>query len=281
MRLTVLGCCGSMPGADSPAAGYLVQADGFSLGLDLGNGTFGALQRHLEPSRLDALALSHLHPDHCSDVCALVVYRRYHPGRAAGRPPMPLFGPAETAGRLAALYAPSAAELVETDLSDVLDIRPFEPGTAVQAGPFELTVARVAHPCEAYAIRVRFSGRILVYTGDSGPCRGLDELAAGADLLLSEASWTHDQDRPSDLHLSGVQAGELATSAGAGRLLLTHVVPWTKPADGLAEARQTYGGPLGLPEAGAGYAVCRPVSSGRRRPRRRSSRCGRRARPAR
>lgn len=258
MRLTVLGCCGSMPGPDSPAAGYLVQADGFSLGLDLGNGAFGALQRHLEPSRLDALALSHLHPDHCSDVCALVVYRRYHPGQTAGQPPMPLFGPAETAGRLAALYAPSAAELAETDLSDVLDIRTYEPGTTgttVQVGPFELTVARVAHPCEAYAIRVRCGGRILVYTGDSGPCRALDELAAGADLLLSEASWTHDEDRPPDLHLSGVQAGELAATAGAGRLLLTHIVPWTKPAEVLAEARQTYGGPVDLAEAGAGYDV--------------------------
>jgi ribonuclease BN (tRNA processing enzyme) len=255
MRLTVLGCSGSMPGADSPAAGYLVQTDGFALALDLGNGTFGALQRHLEPSRLDALALSHLHPDHCSDVSALVVYRRYHPGRAAGRPPMPLFGPAESAARLAALYAPSAAELAETDLSDVLDVRVFEPGATVQAGPFELAAARVAHPCEAYAIRVRGAGRTLVYTGDSGPCQALDELAAGADLLLSEASWTHDENRPPDLHLSGVQAGELATSATAGRLLLTHVVPWTKPADVLAEARQTYGGPVELAEAGASYDV--------------------------
>ena len=79
MRLTVLGCSGSGPGPFSPASGYLVTAGDARLTLDLGNGTFGALQRHLDPWQLDAVAFSHLHPDHCADFTALVVYRRYHP----------------------------------------------------------------------------------------------------------------------------------------------------------------------------------------------------------
>lgn len=256
MRLTVLGCSGSMPGPDSPASGYLVQADGFALGLDLGNGAFGAMQRHLDPDRLGALALSHLHPDHCGDVAALVVYLRFHPGRAGGRPAMPLLGPAESAARLAAAYAASAKELAETDLSDVLDIRPLGAST-VHIGPFALTAARVAHPCEAYALRIEGGGGTLVYTGDSGPCQSLDRLAAGADLLLAEATWTHDESRPPDLHLSGVQAGRLASVAGAGRLLLTHVAPWTDPADVLDEARRCYAGPIGLAAAGCHYDVTR------------------------
>lgn len=254
MRLTVLGCSGSMPGPDSPAAGYLVQADGFTLALDLGNGTFAAMQRQLDPNRLGGLALSHLHPDHCSDVSALVVYLRYHPDRVAGRRPMPLLGPAESMARLAAAYAPSLTELAATDLSDVLDHRPFGDST-VHIGPFEVTAARVAHPCEAYALRISGQGGTLVYTGDSGPCGPLERIAAGADLLLAEATWTHDPGRPPDLHLSGVQAGELASVAGAGRLLLTHVAPWTKPVDVLDEARQTFDGPVELAVAGAHYPV--------------------------
>ena len=102
MRLTVLGCSGSLPGPDSPAAGYLVQAGGFALALDLGNGTLGALQRHLDPFDLGALAFSHLHPDHCADATALVVYLRYHPQRPVPPRRLPIFGPSETAGRLAA-----------------------------------------------------------------------------------------------------------------------------------------------------------------------------------
>jgi ribonuclease BN (tRNA processing enzyme) len=252
MRLTVLGCCGSMPGPDSPAAGYLVQADGFSLGLDLGNGTFGVMQRHLDPLRLDALALSHLHPDHCSDVTALVVYRRYRPGRAADEPSLPLFGPSETAARIAAAYAPSACELATTDLSDVLDVRPLESLTA-RIGPFALAATPVAHLCEAYAMRVECDGTSLVYTGDTGPCRALEDLAAGADVLLAEATWTHDESRPPDVHMSGVQAGELATAAGVGRLLLTHIAPWTDPSAVLAEARQAFTGSVELVAAGCQY----------------------------
>ena len=79
MRLTVLGCSGSGPGPISPASGYLVEAGDARLVLDLGNGTFGALQRHSDPWQLDAVLFSHLHPDHCADFTALVVYRRYHP----------------------------------------------------------------------------------------------------------------------------------------------------------------------------------------------------------
>lgn len=254
MRLTVLGCCGSGPGPDSPASGYLVQEDGFALGLDLGNGAFGAMQRHLDPFQLGALALSHLHPDHCADVSALVVYVRYHPDSKPGRPPIPLFGPAESAARLAAAYAPSLAELAEADLSDVLEFRRLGPST-VHIGPLRLTAAPAAHPCEAYSLRVEGEGGTLVYTGDSGPCEPLDELAAGADLLLAEATWTHDESRPPDLHLSGVQAGELATRAGVGRLLLTHVAPWTKPAEVLEEARQSFDGPVEVVTADSVYDV--------------------------
>jgi ribonuclease BN (tRNA processing enzyme) len=254
MRLTVLGCSGSMPGPDSPSAGYLVRADGFALGLDLGNGTLGVLQRHLEPWELGALALSHLHPDHCADVTALVVCRRYHPRRPVPLAPMPLFGPSESASRLAAAYAPSAQELAETDLSDVFDFRQLDSST-VHIGPFSMRAVPVLHPCEAYGLRVEWGGRSLVYTGDSGPCESLVELAAGADLLLAEATWTHDDSRPPDLHLSGRQAGELATKAHVGSLLLTHIAPWTDRAEVLAEARATFDGPVELAAVDRHYEV--------------------------
>ena len=108
MRLTVLGCSGSGPGPESPASGYLLQADEASVVLDLGNGAFGVLQRHLDPFELDALVLTHLHPDHCSDVSALVVYYRFHPTGRLPRP-LPVHAPEEAPDRLANAYAPSQA----------------------------------------------------------------------------------------------------------------------------------------------------------------------------
>lgn len=256
VRMTILGCSGSIPGPDTAASGYLLEADGFVLGLELGNGTLSRLQAVRNPFDLDALVLTHLHPDHCADVSALTVLRRYHPDPPYDVRPrrLPVYAPAETPTRLANAYAPHEAERLTTDLSDVYDFRTLTT-RAVTVGPFELTAVRVDHPTEAFGVRLSAGGRTLAYTGDTGPCAALTELAKGADVLLSEASWTDAADRPTGVHLSGRQAGEVAARAGVGRLLLTHIPPWTDRAAVLAEARAEFGGPADTVEPGAVYPV--------------------------
>ncbi len=256
MRLTVLGCSGSVPGPNAPASGYLIEAGAARLGVDLGNGTLAALQTYHDPFDLTALLFSHLHPDHCADFSALAVLRRYHPA-----PPydptvhrLPVHGPSDLATRFAAAYAPSAAEAAETDLSDVFAFTSYVDAPTEVAG-CTVTPALVAHPCEAYGLRIERDGRSLCYTGDTGPCANLLRLADGVDTLLAEASWTDAPDRPVDLHLSGRQAGELAAKAGVGRLVLTHVQPWTDRDAVLAEARAAFPGDVELAEPGACYQV--------------------------
>ncbi|GAA2566620.1 MBL fold metallo-hydrolase [Pseudonocardia hydrocarbonoxydans] len=257
MRLVVLGCSGSGPGPYSPASGYLVEAGDLRVVLDLGNGTLGALQRHLDPWLLDAVAFSHLHPDHCADFTALVVHRRYHPFPPAQVRRLPVYAPAEAPDRFAAAYAPDAAERAETDLSDAFDFRPHTAVTAI--GDLVLRTAPVDHPCDAYALRVEHAGRSLVYSGDTGPTDALVELARGADVLLCEATWPHVtpvwDEPPPGVHLSGRQAGEHAAAAGVGRLLLTHVPPWFDAAELAAEAKAAFGGPVEVVTADAGYEV--------------------------
>ncbi len=46
--------------------------------------------------------------------------------------------------------------------------------------------------------------------------------------------------------LNGREAGETAARAGARRLVLTHIPPWTDPATNLADARAVYDGPVTL-----------------------------------
>jgi ribonuclease BN (tRNA processing enzyme) len=262
MRLIVLGCSGSGPGPDSPASGYLVDTGAGRLVLDLGNGTFGALARHLDPWELDAVAFSHLHPDHCADFTALVVHRRYHP-RPPYDPstrPLAVHAPAGAPDRFAAAYAPSAAERADTDLTDVFAFHVLGDGAGGPVAGATLTARRVDHPCEAYALRVEAGGRSLVYSGDTGPCIALVELARGADVLLCEATWPHlvpgtGQEQPPGVHLSGRQAGEHATAAGVGRLLLTHVPAWYSGDELLAEAAASFDGPVELVAPGAGYDI--------------------------
>lgn len=252
MLLTVLGCSGSVPGPDSPASGYLVRAAGTSVVLDLGNGALGALQHHLDPFEVSALLLSHLHADHCADVAGLTVYRRYHPRRPHARL-LPLHGPSDIAERLVAAYATDVDDRLVTDLTDVFAFHPY--GPPVEMGPLEISTARVDHPCEAYALRITEGGRSLVYSGDTGPCDALVRVAEGADLLLVEASWPHDAANPVGVHLSGRQAGEAAAAAGVGRLVITHVPPWTDAGLMLREAREVFDGPAELARAGAHYDV--------------------------
>lgn len=258
MLLTVLGCSGSVPGPNAAASGYLVEADGARLVVDLGNGTLAALQgAGRDPFDVDAMLFSHLHPDHCADFSALTVLRRYHPDPPydATRRRLPVYAPTEAPTRFAAAYAPDAAELADTELSDVYSFQPWKSGKTVDIAGFSVTVESVAHPCDAYGLRISRAGRTLCYTGDSGPCEALLRLAEGADCLLAESSWTDSPSRPPDLHLSGLQAGELAARAGVGRLLVTHVPPWTDSAAVFAEARAAFGGDTVLVTQGAGYPV--------------------------
>jgi ribonuclease BN (tRNA processing enzyme) len=253
--LTVLGCSGSVPGPSSPASGYLIEAGGARIVVDLGNGTLGTLQQHADPLSLDALLLSHLHADHCADFSAFTVLRRYHPNPLVDprATKLPVYAPVEAPSRFAAQYAPDAAELAETDLSDVWDFRAWPVEARING--IEVHPVRVAHPCEAYGLRLEHDGRTLAYTGDSGACPALTELADGADVLLAEASWTHAEDRPPDLHLSGREAGELAEAARVGRLILTHVPPWTDPDAVLEEAKAAYSGEVLLAEVSARYEI--------------------------
>jgi ribonuclease BN (tRNA processing enzyme) len=248
VRLTVVGCSGSVPGPDSAASSYLVEQDGFRLLLDLGSGAFGALQRHLDPAEVDAVVLSHLHPDHCFDLAPMIVHRRH--GVPAPLPRIPVLGPAGTHDRMAMAYDPDSRD----GLRDVFDFAAVTRAER-ELGPFRLRFERVNHPVPTHAVRVTAAGRSLAYSGDTGPSEGLVAVAEGADLLLCEASFAAGAANPPNLHLTGTQAGEHAAKAGAGRLLVTHVPPWIDAARARDDAAAAFAGPTELATAGSRYEL--------------------------
>jgi ribonuclease BN (tRNA processing enzyme) len=243
MRLTVVGCAGSFPGADSPASCYLLEADGFRLVLDLGNGALGALQKYIGLFDVDAIALSHLHADHCVDLYSYAIARTYAPGGA--RDPIPVYGPAGTRARIAGIHGPGD----DGGLMERFDFTTLAPGTR-EIGPFEVTAAHMNHPVEAFGFRIRHGGRSVAYSGDTGPTDALVPLARDTDVLLCEASFVDGPDLPPDLHLSGRQAARYAEAAGAGQLLLTHLQAWNEPRVTLEEAAAAFGGDVALARPG-------------------------------
>jgi len=247
VRLTIIGCSGSFPGPDSPASCYLLEAEGFRLLLDLGNGSLGVLQRHAGLYDIDAVCLSHMHADHCLDLCSYWVARTYHPD--GPRPRIPVYLPAGTASRMARSYGLDDPP----GMTEAFDFVTLAPGTR-QIGPFRVTAAHVSHPVETFGFRLEHAGRSIAYSADTGESAALVGLARGADLLLCEASFLEGPGLPRDLHLTARQAAQHAASAGAGRLVLTHLVPWNDPARTLEEAcGSSFAGPISL--AASGHSV--------------------------
>lgn len=252
MRMTVIGCSGSYPGPDSAASCYLLEADQggrtWRVLLDLGSGALGSLQRYTDPRTIDAVLLSHLHADHCLDLCGYYVMRKYHPDGAMPR--IPVWGPVDTALRMAKAY-----DLDEDPgMNEEFDFRSYG-NVAVEVGPFRITAREVVHPVTSYALRIEVEGRVLAYSGDTGVCHGLEDSARDADLFLCEASFLEGAPNPPDLHLTGAEAGRAATKAGAHRLVLTHIPPWHDREQVRAEAEGEYSAPIELAAPGTSYDI--------------------------
>ncbi len=264
MRLTIVGCSGSFPGPDSPASCYLVEAEGFRLLIDLGSGALGALQRYASLYEIDAVCVSHLHADHCLDLCDYSVARRFHPD--GPRPPVPVYAPPDAALRLGlALGADPAADAQPgaDPYHGITEIFRFTTITQTQGvmeiGPLRVTAARMNHTVETYGFRLEHRGRSVAYSADTGATGALPELAEGADVLLCEASFLEPADGaeplPENLHLTARQAAQYAAQAGVGQLVLTHLVPWNDQSRTLDEAGQAFTGALSLAAQGLGFVL--------------------------
>ena len=247
MRLTIVGCSGSFPGPESASSCYLLEHDGYQLVLDLGSGALGPLQRHVDLRDVDAVALSHLHADHCFDLAGFFVVSKYHPGGQL--PSIPVHAPEGAGPFLASAYGTGEG----SELAAQFSFGDWEDGVTTRLGPFAVTPMLVDHPVPAYAFRVEAGGKVVVYSGDTGPVESLVDLAGGADLFLCEASFVESATNPPNLHLTGAEAGDYATRAGVGRLLVTHIPAWTDRAEVEADVKSTWAGPYDLVRAGDVY----------------------------
>jgi ribonuclease BN (tRNA processing enzyme) len=241
--LTVLGCDGSYPGPGGAASGYLVRAGATTIWLDAGPGTFANLQRVAEPGSVDAVVLSHEHPDHWTDLESFAVWRRF--ARAG---PVPVLAPPGLRQRsfyaedpvLAWTEVEPAARIVVGDL--VCSFVAADHGPPTVAVRFDAVAASAAGPGPP--------GEALAFSADSGPDWSVEELGTGIGTFLCEATFTaRDEGRLS--HLSGRQAGAMAAAAGVKRLVLTHRWPTVSGTDVAAEAVGAFGGPVAQAFIGA------------------------------
>ncbi len=242
--VTVLGCDGSYPAAGGAASGYLVRAAGAAILLDAGPGTFANLQRLADPSILDAVVLTHEHPDHWVDLESLAVWLLFgRDGGEARREPLPVYAPPGLRRRSYFTGDPR------------LDWREVGPADRVEVGGLALSFSATDHGPPTLAVcfeTVPLAG-CLVYSADTGPDWAVRAFGRDIALFLCEATYTREHEGTLR-HLSGRQAGAMAADARVERLVLTHRWP-TVSADALRhEAEEAFGRPVDQAVIGSVFA---------------------------
>jgi ribonuclease BN (tRNA processing enzyme) len=230
--------------AGATGAAYLVRHGPTSLLLDLGQGSFPKLAAALEPSRLDLVAISHLHPDHFIDLVPLRHYLRWH-YRPVSR--VAVAAPRGLARRIDALHDEDGFTAAALDVIDL------DPG-ARDVGELRLEARRIRHTNDSFGFRVSPStdpaARGLVYSGDCGAAMDLAPLIRPGDDLLVEASFGEGPVPPGAEHLDVPAIAELAAMTRPGCILLTHIQMGHDPAATADALRARFDGPVLVAEPG-------------------------------
>jgi ribonuclease BN (tRNA processing enzyme) len=250
--LTVVGAGPSYtdrPGATGAA--YLLTEGDRTLLLDLGQGSFTRLAGVMDPADLDAVVISHLHPDHFIDLVPLRIYLRWEPPR--GRR-VRVVAPEALAERIDALHAEPGFTAASLDV-EVLDDGMFTVG-----GPrgFTVEARSVTHAHPSFGFRVEAAdarGPGLVYSGDCGSASDLEPLIRPGDALLTEVSFGPGPVPADAQHLDGPAVGALAARTGAGRVLLTHLQMGFDRDETIASVRAAYDGPVDLVDPGMRFTI--------------------------
>ena len=239
MRITVLGGSGAFPTATQGCSGYLIEHEGVRVLLDPGYATMPKLLEYLPAERLDAVLVTHGHPDHCADLNPLLRARALSDDPP---PALPVYALPGALDAVLALDGPGTLASAYTL---------HELGDRFEVGPFRVATEDLPHFVPNAGLRLTAAGVALAYTGDTGPSPAVVELARGADLLLAEATYLDEVPTAWAHALSSArQAGRYAAEAGVARLVLTHLWPGGDPGAARATAAAGFDGEISTAHPG-------------------------------
>lgn len=229
MELVVLGGSGGWPRAGQACSGYLVEHDGYRVLIDPGYGVTGELLRYCAPSDLDAVLVSHGHPDHCADLNP-ILRARVLGETDAGR--LPVLAPE---GALDAVLALDPVASV----AGGAELRSIRAGDKINLGPLSVEPTELRHHVTTFGFRITSAdGAVLAYAADSGESSDRVELSRDAGLLIAEVSYPEGAPAQDARYVSdAAQVARLALDADVDHCLLTHVMPFADPFYALVRVR--------------------------------------------
>ena len=233
MRLHIAGSGTCEPSPERTPACYLLEGGGAKIIIDPGPGAVNRIAAmRLDPFAIDAILVTHFHLDHISDLLYWLFAYKYCDSKQ--KKEVCLYGPKGYSDFFAEIAAPFSKWIFDKRY-DITVIEVDEP-CAIRS--LDFTAKPMSHSPEAIGYRFSSDGKTLAYSGDTGPCDQLVELAIGADALLVEVSkpdgWKgKGHMRPKDVATTGVEAG-------VPKLIATHISP-TLDAGALPDVISSHG----------------------------------------
>ncbi|MEH7354783.1 MBL fold metallo-hydrolase [Neobacillus drentensis] len=235
MKLTVIGFWGGYPKQNGASSGYLLEHEGFHLLIDCGSGVLSKLQNIIQPEELDAVIISHYHPDHIADIGVLQHARLIQGLLSKEFPTLPLYS-----------HKFDQHEFVKLTYKNITKGFAYDPNSTLSIGPFQFSFLKTNHSVPCYAMRIEAAGKTIVYTADSSFKEEFIEFSRGADVLLCECNLYGHQNGKSAGHMNSVEAGQFAHKADVKQLILTHLPQYGNLADLITEASSKFTGIIKL-----------------------------------
>jgi len=246
LNVTVVGFWGGYPKVNEASTGYLIEQDGFNLLLDCGSGVLSQLQRYLPPEELDALVLTHYHPDHVADIGVLqhaLLIQQFLQKKSIH---LSAYGHTEDQIGFDSL-----------DYKELMSKKAYAPNEKLKLGPFTLSFLKTIHPVPCYAVRIESDKATMVYTADSAYQEFFISFAKDADLLISECNFYKGMNAASAGHMTSEDAATIAKRANVQKLMLSHLPHFGDLNQLVSEAQETYNGDVLL--ASSGLSILLPV----------------------
>jgi ribonuclease BN (tRNA processing enzyme) len=239
MKLTVIGFWGGYPKKNEASSGYLLEHRGFHLLIDCGSGVLSKMQNFIEPEMLDAVVLSHYHPDHIADIGVLQHARLIQGFLGKDVATLPIYA-----------HSNSQQDFENLTYKTITKGLAYDPYQPFQVGPFNISLLQTNHPVECYAMRIEVEGQVLVYTADTSFKEEFIKFSHNADVLLCECNFYAEQSGSGAGHMTSTDAGTLAKQANVKHLVLTHLPHFGELQKLVEEAKMIFDGQISLASEG-------------------------------
>jgi len=247
MEITVLGSGTYEPDPKRHMAGYLLKASDKNIIFDFG---WGAMENMIRAGvnyfDVDAIFLTHLHPDHCSDLLSFIHIAQTEAVTNRMNHDLTIYGPRGMNKTMEQVLL--AFNMARRMPKFKLSFKELKDNDTVWIGKAMVRCHGVKHNVpDSLAYRVECEGKSIAYSGDTADCDGLRTACKGADLAIIEASWPEELNTPG--HMTSKDAGRIAKECFVRKLVLTHVAPkYLQEYDVIGDASEQYNGPIVLAE---------------------------------